>query len=87
MGTVPLSWEAMGTHIRYCHISSPSSLSGGHIRIWTLKTAKTGLSSGPIVKNLPANGGDTGSIPGNIPQAAEQPNPRATHTEAQPKIK
>ena len=54
----------MGTDIIYCHISSPSSLSAGCIRIWTLRTAKTGLSGGPVVKNLPANAGDTGSIPG-----------------------
>ena len=39
---------------------------------------------GPVVKNLPYNAGDTGSIPGQgtkIPHAAGQQSPRATATE------
>ena len=39
---------------------------------------------GPVVKNQPCNGEDTGSIPGQgakIPHAAEQPSPCATNTE------
>ena len=38
---------------------------------------------GPVVKNLPCNAGDKGSIPGwgnKIPQAMEQLNPCATTT-------
>ena len=38
---------------------------------------------GPVVKNLPSNAGDTGSIPGRgtkIPHAAGQQSPRATTT-------
>ena len=40
---------------------------------------------GPVVKNLPCNTGDTGSILGQeteIPQASEQISPRITTTEA-----
>ena len=42
-----------------------------------------GFPGGTVVKNLPANAGDTGSSPGlgRIPHAAEQLNPRATTTE------
>ena len=39
---------------------------------------------GPVVKNLPSNAGDVGSIPGQgtkIPHAAGQLSPRATTTE------
>ena len=39
---------------------------------------------GPVVKNLPGNAGDAGSIPGQgtkIPHAAGQLSPRATTTE------
>ena len=39
---------------------------------------------GPVVKNLPSNAGDVGSIPGwgtKIPHAAGQLSPRATTTE------
>ena len=39
---------------------------------------------GPVVKNLPSNAGDPGSIPGRgtkIPYAAAQLSPRATTTE------
>ena len=39
---------------------------------------------GPVVKNLPSNAGDAGSIPGwgtKIPHAAGQLSPRATTTE------
>ena len=39
---------------------------------------------GPVVKNLPSNAGDTGSIPGQgtkIPHATWQLSPRATTTE------
>ena len=40
---------------------------------------------GPVVKNLPFNGEDMGSVPGQgpkIPHASEQPSPRATTTES-----
>ena len=40
---------------------------------------------GPVVKNLPCNAGDKGSIPGwgnKIPQAMEQLNPCATNRES-----
>ena len=42
------------------------------------------VSGGAVVKNLPANAGDTGLIPGpgKIPHAAEQLSPCATTTEA-----
>ena len=43
-----------------------------------------GTSLGPVVKNLPYNAGDTGSIPvqgTKIPHAAGQLNPRATAAE------
>ena len=39
---------------------------------------------GPVVKNLPSNAGDVGSIPGQvtkIPHAMGPPSPRATTTE------
>ena len=41
------------------------------------------LPGGTVVKNPPANAGDTGSIPGlgKIPHATEQLNPCATTTE------
>ena len=45
-----------------------------------------GFPGGAVVKNLPANAGDTGSSPGpgrsHIPHAAEQLIPWATTTEA-----
>ena len=42
------------------------------------------LPGGPVVKNPPANAGDTGSIPsGKIPHAKGQLSPCATVTEAQ----
>ena len=43
-----------------------------------------GFPGGPVVRNLPANAGDTGSIPGlgaKIPHATEQLSPCATTTE------
>ena len=42
---------------------------------------------GPVVKNLPSNAEDTGSIPGRgtkIPHATGQLSPRATSTEPPP---
>ena len=42
----------------------------------TLKTKKGGFPGGTVVKNLPANSGDTGLIPGQgtkIPQATAWP--------------
>ena len=44
-----------------------------------------GFPGGAVVKNLPANAGDTGSSPGpgTFPHAAEQLSPCATTTEAQ----
>ena len=46
------------------------------LKIWDFPGA-------PVVKNLPANAGDTGSnpSPGKIPHATEQPSPGATPTE------
>ena len=46
------------------------------LKIWDFPGA-------PVVKNLPANAGDTGSnpSPGKIPHATEQPSPGATTTE------
>ena len=44
---------------------------------------------GSVVKNLPYNAGDTGSIPGQgtgIPHAAGQLGPRATTTELTPQL-
>ena len=46
----------------------------------------TSLVKKTVVKNLPSNAGDAGSISGpgtKIPQAAEQLSPRATATEPQ----
>ena len=42
-----------------------------------------GLPGGPVVKNLPCNAGDAGSInwSGEIPHAAEQLSPCTTTTE------
>ena len=42
-----------------------------------------GFAGGPVVKNLPANAGGTGSIPGSgkIPHAEEQLSPCAPTTE------
>ena len=43
-----------------------------------------GFPGGPVVKNLPSNAGDMGSIPGQgtkIPHAAGQLSPCATTTE------
>ena len=37
---------------------------------------------GPVIKNLSANAGDMGSIPGSISHAVEQLTPWATTTEA-----
>ena len=48
-----------------------------------LKTKRDFLG-GPVVKNLPCNAGDMGSIPGqgaNIPHAIEQLSPCTTSTE------
>ena len=44
----------------------------------------TGFPSGPVVKNSPANAGDTGFSPlsGKIAHAMELLSPRATTTEA-----
>ena len=46
-------------------------------------TILTDFPGGPLVKNLPANAGDTGSVIGLIPHATEQLSPCATTTEAQ----
>ena len=48
------------------------------------KTGPRDFPSGLVVKNLPRNAGDAGSIPGQrgkIPHAAEQLSPDATTTE------
>ena len=48
------------------------------------KTIGLGLPSGPVVKNLPSNAGDEGSIPGRgskTPHATGQLSPHATTTE------
>ena len=47
------------------------------------KSIFQGFPGGAVVKNLPANAGDTGSSPGagRIPHAAEQLSPCATTTE------
>ena len=48
-----------------------------------IKTYKRDFPGGTVVKNPPANAGDTGSIPwsGKIPHAAEQLSLCATTTE------
>ena len=49
-----------------------------------LKSQLRNFSGGPMVKNLPSNAGDAGSISGQgtkIPQAAGQLSPCATTTE------
>ena len=66
-----------------------------HYKTWTFKNTKQkpqnktkhthqnkDFPCGPVVKNLPANAGDKGSILGlrRFPHAAEQLNPRATTT-------
>ena len=58
-------------------------------QLWRLEVeinvpAGWGFPDGPVVKNLPYNAGDVGSIPGwgtKIPHAAGQLSPRATTTE------
>ena len=57
-----------------------------HVVQWfRIKNSEIGdFPSGPVVKNLPYNAGDVGSIPGQgtkIPHAVGQLNPRATTTE------
>ena len=49
----------------------------------TVKTSCRGFPGGPVVKNPPANAGDTGSMPGSgkIPHASEQRSPCATTPE------
>ena len=49
-----------------------------------IKTNGRGFPGGAVVKNPPANAGDTGSSPGlgSIPHATEQLSPCATTTEA-----
>ena len=51
----------------------------------SLKSWSTGnFPAGPVVKNLPSNAGDAGSIPGRgtkIPHTVGQVSPRATTTE------
>ena len=49
----------------------------------TVKTRCRGFPGGPVVKNPPANTGDTGSMPGSgkIPHASEQRSPCATTPE------
>ena len=56
------------------HLTNPD-----HQNIWS-----RGFPGGPVVKNLPCNAGDAGSIPGQrtkIPHAAGQLSPQATTTE------
>ena len=82
-------------HMRRC----PTSLTTGEKEIKTAMrhhftaTKKTMLKKkgdfpgGPVVKNLPANAGGTGSIPGlgtKIPHAMGQLNPCTTTTEPMP---
>ena len=45
--------------------------------IYNTKSKHWDFPGGPVVKNLPANAGDTGLIPGSgeIPKAAEQLSP------------
>ena len=53
-------------------------------RNWSLKSPLRDFPYGPVVKNLPSNTGDLGSIPGQgtkIAHAAGQLSPRATTTE------
>ena len=54
-------------------------------KFFYLKKATLGFPGGAVVKNLPANAGDTGSSPGlgrsHIPHAAERLGPWATITE------
>ena len=50
----------------------------------SMKTGRGDFPGGPVVKNLPYNAGDLGSIPGQgtkIPHATGQLSPRATTTE------
>ena len=50
----------------------------------SLEIRKLGFPGGPVAKNLPANAGDMGSIPGlgtKIPHVAGQLNPCAITTE------
>ena len=51
--------------------------------IKAIKKDLRGFPGGTVVKNLPANAGDTGSSPGpgKIPHAVEQLSPCATTTE------
>ena len=50
------------------------------------KTLSRGFPGGSVVKNLPANAGDTGSIPdqGGFPHSAEHWGPYTTTTEPVP---
>ena len=46
-----------------------------------MQTILWGFPGGAVVKNPPADAGDMGSSPGEIPHAAEQLSPCATTTE------
>ena len=52
--------------------------------IQNIKSRRRDFTAGPVLKNLPCNAGDTGSIPGpgtKIPYATEQLSPCTTTTE------
>ena len=56
-----------------------------HVPLWgESEKGSQDLPSGPVVKNLPCNAGDAGSIPGQgtkIPHAVEQLSPLSTTAE------
>ena len=57
---------------------------GNSLKTWRLNNILRDFPGGPVVKNLPYNAGDLGSIPGQrtkIPHATGQLSPRTTTTE------
>ena len=58
-------------------------LSMNLVKLQNTKLIHTDFPGGAVIKNLPANAGNMGLIPGpgKIPHAAEQLSPRATTTE------
>ena len=90
----PVSWKPF-SHV-FCVWPLFLNLSGGRVNPipvtpWWLdmdvliskKNHFQGFPSGSVVKNLPANAGDTGSVPdpGRFPHATEQLSPWATTSE------
>ena len=73
------SWgRGGGVVVRGYKSRKPMFLTVAHLRQNSLKNQLWGLPGDPVIKNHPANAGETGSSPGRgtkIPHAAEQLSP------------